>query len=134
MMERCGNDMQIENEVFQRHMTEPASWDEHIFQFCTFSRFDAEGVHVTANFIDCKFEDCDFYLALLNGATLVGVAFRNCQFSGCAFPGCRFVECTFDNCRFTADNLGGECRFDDSRWYGSKQRGTDGLGIELAAG
>jgi uncharacterized protein YjbI with pentapeptide repeats len=124
--------MHFRSEVIHGQLAEPASWDEHVFQFCTFSGFDAEGTHVTANFIDCKFEDCDFYLALFNVATLIGVTFKNCKFAGCAFPGCRLVECTFDSCYFTMDNMGGECRFDDSSWYGCKQRGSEGLGVELA--
>lgn len=125
--------MQIESEVFSGHLTESASWEDDVFRFCTFSGLNEEGAHVTAGFIDCTFEDCEFYMALFNCATLVGVTFKNCLFSGCGFPGSRLAECTFDNCSFDADNLGGACRFEESRWYACKQRGTKGLRNELAS-
>lgn len=125
--------MQIESEIFSVHLTESANWEGDVFQFCTFFGLDEEGAHVTGGFIDCTFEGCEFYIVLFNCATLVGVTFKNCHFRGCRFPGSRLVECTFENCRFDADNMGGECGFEESRWYACKQRGTQGLRIELAS-
>jgi hypothetical protein len=39
----------------------------------------------------------------------------------------------FEDCRFLPDNLTGSCSFDDSRWYGCTQRGTEGLSAEFAS-
>jgi uncharacterized protein YjbI with pentapeptide repeats len=125
--------MHIENEHFQVRLKKPANWSDNFFQYCVFSGFDEDGAHIDSNFVDCAFEDCDFYWAMFNVATLVGVVFKNCEFRGSSFSSCRIVECKFENCRFLADNLGGMCSFDDSQWYGCKQRDTAGLGNELAS-
>lgn len=125
--------MQIDNEVFEHRLTEDAGWDGQVFRYCTFRAFDAEGPHITSEFIDCLFEGCELYWALFNNATLVGVTFKHCRFRGCSFAGCRVVECTFENCDFTEDNLGGSCSFEGSRWYGCQQRQTNGLSVEWVA-
>jgi Pentapeptide repeats (9 copies) len=125
--------MQIDNEVFEKRLPEAISWEDEAFRFCEFRGIDAEGLHIPSVFLDCIFDRCDLYLSLFNNATFVGVRFKDCNFRGCSFLGCRFVECVFENCRFTADNVGGECRFDDSRWYACTQHGTQGLGADLAS-
>lgn len=126
------SEVQIESEVFSGHLTGAANWEDDVFRFCTFSGLYEEGAHVTAAFVDCTFEGCEFYTALFNCATFVGVTFKSCHFRGCGFPGSRLAECTFDGCSFDADNFGGGCSFEESRWYACKQRGTQGLCIELA--
>ncbi|WP_425493841.1 pentapeptide repeat-containing protein [Dyella silvatica] len=125
--------MQIQSEIFEKDLPRHISWEELTFRFCEFRGFDMEGGCITSNFIDCTFEDCELYWGFFNGVALVGVSFRNCIFRGSFFSGCRLVECTFDNCLFTKDNLDGDCRFDNSRWYGCKQSGTEGLSIEWAS-
>jgi uncharacterized protein YjbI with pentapeptide repeats len=119
--------MQVDDESFRNRLKKPVSWDEHTFRFCTFSSVEAAGAHITSNFIDSTLEDCDFYWALFNMATLVGVKFKNCRFRGAIFSGSLFVECTFENCEFTVDAFGGDCTFEDSRWYACKQWNTRGL-------
>ena len=125
--------MQVYSEVFQKHLPKAISWSDQAFGCCEFHGIDGEGLHMTSSFIDCIFDRCDLYWVLFNTTALVGVKFRNCDFRGCSFSGCRIVECTFENCRFMADNLGGDCHFNGSRWYGCTQRGTDGLSAELAS-
>lgn len=124
--------MQIENETFERRVSKPLSWEDHVFRFCEFRDIDGQGLHITSDFIDCKFENGDFYLALFNVVTLVGVTFKNCRFWGCNFSDCRFVECNFEHCEFTKDNVGGDCTFKESRWYACKQSATRGLSRKMA--
>ena len=123
--------MPIENEVFENCAPEEISWEDQVFVFCTFRGIRGEGLHNDASFIDCTFEQCDFYLCMFNVATLVGVTFKHCDFHGGSFAGCRLVECVFDNCNFGNDNMGGEWRADGSRWYGCSQRDCEGLDTEL---
>jgi fluoroquinolone resistance protein len=124
--------MHIENESFSHRLPRSVKWEEHVFQYCTFTGFNEEGAHVDSIFIDCVFEGCEFYWGLFNTTTLAGVVFKNCRFRGCGFPGCRFVECAFENCDFTVDAFGKSCRFADSRWYACSQRQTQGLDEEYA--
>jgi len=124
--------MQVDYEVFEKHLPETISWEDEAFSFCEFRGIEAEGLHITSVFLDCILDRCDLYLTLFNSATFVGVGFKDCDFRGCSYPGCRFVECVFENCRFTADKLGGACRFDNSRWYACTQRDTHGLSADLA--
>jgi uncharacterized protein YjbI with pentapeptide repeats len=127
------DDMLIQSEAFHRRLEKPVDWDEHVFRFCTFSGFDAEGDHIDSSFIDCAFEGCDFYWAMFNVVTLAGVTFKNCRFRGCAFSGCRIADCSFENCDFTGDAFDKGCSFDGSRWHACTQRGTSGLAEEWVA-
>lgn len=113
--------MHIENESFRDRLKTSANRSDNFFQYCKFSGFGEEGSHIGSNFIDCVFEDCNFYMVMFNVASLVGVVFKNCEFRGSSFSSCRIVECRFESCRFTTNNLGGVCSFNDSRWYGCKQ-------------
>ena len=125
--------MPIINEAFEKRLPRGMDWDEQTFQFCEFRGMGDGETNISSVFVDCTFEECDFYWALFNISTFVGVTFRNCIFRGCSFPGCRIVECKFENCRFTVDSFGGDCRFEDSRWYGCSQSETTGLRFSLAA-
>lgn len=119
--------MQIDSETYAGKLIAPAKWEECVYLYCTFERLEDEGASVTSVFLDCRFESCDLYWALFNTTTFVGVEFRNCVFRGCNFAGCRFVECRFDGCSFESDNLGGSCRFEETRWYGCEQVNSRGL-------
>lgn len=124
--------MPIIGEVFEKRLPRGTTWDEQAFQFCGFRGMGDGETHISSIFVDCNFDGCDLYLVLFNIATFVGVTFKNCTFRGCSFPGCRIVECKFENCRFTVDSFGGDCRFEDSRWYGCSQSETFGLSPLLA--
>lgn len=126
--------MTISYRVFEARPSEEIPWedDDEVFVFCEFRGIHGEGLHISSAFLDCAFDHCDLYLSLFNVVTFVGVKFRHCVFRGCSFADCRFVECIFENCRFTADNLGADCRLDESRWYGCTQSDTEGLGSEFA--
>jgi uncharacterized protein YjbI with pentapeptide repeats len=119
--------MQIDSVDFRGKLGKGIKWDENVFRYCTFEKLREEGAHVTSEFIDCKFEGCDWYWGLFNVATFVGVIFRNCDFRGASFSGCRFVECEFDTCNFTIDNFGGKCSFTGARWYACRQSNCRGL-------
>ncbi|MCB2017183.1 MAG: pentapeptide repeat-containing protein [Hydrogenophaga sp.] len=119
--------MQIDSQTYIAKLVAPSNWEECVYRYCTFERFNEDGLHVTSAFLDCRFESCDLYWALFNTAVLVGVGFKNCVFRGCSFSGCCFVECRFDGCSFENDNLGGPCRFDETRWYGCAQSQSQGL-------
>lgn len=125
--------MLIHSETFERSLSKPPGWEDHVFQFCTFHNLDGEGLHVTSHFIDCEFEGGDFYWVIFNLAVFVGVTFKNCRFRGCSFAGCRMVECVFEHCEFDKDALDGDCTFTGSRWYACKQQSTQGLRTEYAA-
>jgi uncharacterized protein YjbI with pentapeptide repeats len=119
--------MQIDSTDFLTALSKGVKWEENVFRYCTFAKLRYEGAHVTSEFIDCRFEDCDWYWGLFNSATFVGVKFKNCSFRGSSFSGCRFVECEFDDCNFNPDNLGGACSFEGSRWYACSQINCSGL-------
>jgi uncharacterized protein YjbI with pentapeptide repeats len=80
-----------------------------------------------AGIVGCVIEDSDWCWSLFNNATFVSVKFINCTFRGASFAGCSFTECSFVNCAFVKDNLGGDCKFTDNRWYACIQSGCTGF-------
>jgi uncharacterized protein YjbI with pentapeptide repeats len=110
----------------------PQFGDDHVFRYCRFERLGADVIHeVDGSYIQCTFADVDFYGTLFNAALLVDCLFERCTFSGVTFASCRLLACSFDNCTFQPNNLGGECSFDESLWYGCTQSNT--IGLNLAA-
>jgi len=93
----------------------------------TFENFATEGGVIDGVFLGCSFTNVDWYWGLFNMSVFVESTFQGCTFRGSAFSGCIFVECTFVGCHFVKDNLGGECSFEDSRWYGCQQSESTGL-------
>ncbi|MGY0505402.1 pentapeptide repeat-containing protein [Luteimonas sp. e5] len=67
-------------------------------------------------------------LAAVQPGVFVGCTFAGCTFRGAVFAGCRFVDCRFEDCTFGPDNLGGECEFNETVWYGCTQINCSGLG------
>ena len=119
--------MQIDSETFERKLPAGTDWEENCFRYCTFLGLDEEGGGIDSLFLECEFANCEWYWSLFNLAVFVGVKFTSCRFRGVSFSGCRFIECEFVRCEFSKDNMGGECNFRDSRWYGCKQSETQGL-------
>ena len=120
--------MQVSSKVYEGSVGNNTEWSEMSFRYCEFKDVTTEGAHVDSEFVRCKFADCDFYWGLFNLAVFIGVKFENCKFRGCSFADCIFVECEFRHCDFVFDNLGGNCSFDGTRWYGCKQ--YESIGIE----
>ena len=105
----------------------PNEWEEGTFKYCNFSKLDIEGPGFDGVQVGCVIEDSDWYWSLFNVATFVSVKFINCTFRGASFAGCSFTECSFVNCAFVKDNLGGDCKFTDNRWYACTQSGCTGF-------
>lgn len=108
-----------------------AGIEDVIFRFCTIKGFHADGGHASGAFLSCTLNNLDIYWGLFNECLFAGCCFENCTFRGTGFPGCCFVECEFIGCNFIKDNLGGECSFDEARWYGCKQLNSVGMPIEV---
>jgi len=98
-----------------------------VYRYSTIEGFSVNGGHVDAAFLFCNLCELDVYGCIFNLCVFVDCTFENCTFRGTAFPGCKFVDCTFTGCQFIQDNLGGECSFDDTRWYGCTQSACEGL-------
>ncbi len=123
--------MHFEAEQFQTRLVKPADWSDNFFRFCDFRQMDLEGEHVDSVFVGCTFEECEWYGGLFNQTILVNIKFKNCRFRGTSFRGSKFVECEFHECEFTEDNLGGDCVFDDVKWYNCIQKNCRGLEEEF---
>ena len=105
--------------------------DEAVFRYCKISAPHIDGGHITATFIDCSFADIDWYWGLFNVCLIVRSSFERCTFRGTSFADCILVECKFRDCRFIRDNLGGECSFDGTCWYGCSVDECEGLSKEI---
>lgn len=107
------------------------NWEEDCFKYCEFRGINPEGLHITADFNACRFEDVDWYWGLFNIANFVECKFINCTFRGTVFAECRFVGCELDGCKFIKDNLNGECDFPDTTAYGCSITNTKGFGAQV---
>ena len=108
----------------------PAELEDGVFLYCQFSALDVEGAIFDGALLGCHFKRSNFHLSLFNVATFVRVKFEDCSFNGTSFMGCVLTECEFIRCHFGEDNIGGVCRFDDSRWYACTQSECLGLNVE----
>jgi uncharacterized protein YjbI with pentapeptide repeats len=106
----------------------PDLGDDHVFRFCTFKHLDDEeiGMAVDATFLGCRFKEMDFYWTLFCIVLFHDCEFENCTFRGVSFADCRFVDCSFEFCIFTQSNLGNDCTFSGSKWYGCTQNNCVG--------
>lgn len=123
--------MLFESQQFDTRLKKPVGWSDNVFRYCDFVHINTEGGDVDSVFLNCTFQNCEWYWGLFNLAVLVQVKFTNCTFRGTAFSGSKFVECEFVDCEFTLDNLNGECSFDDVTWYGCVQSNCKGLEQEF---
>lgn len=116
----------IEDQTFSTDRAALKHSDHGVYRFCTFEAFEAEGPHIGAAYIGCKFSSVDLYWALFNCAVVVSSTFEGCVFRGASFAGCQFVDCEFIRCRFVPDNVGGACTSSDTRWYGCIAKECEG--------
>lgn len=106
-------------------------WDENYFKFCDFENCSVEGGTVCSDFVDCSFNDVDWYWGLFSASNFVKCLFKDCVFRGSSFPDSRFVECTLTNCRFVKDNLDGDCDFSRTVAYSCSIDGGEGFKAEM---
>jgi uncharacterized protein YjbI with pentapeptide repeats len=98
-----------------------------IFRYCHFESAELEGGESDGVFLNCTFQDLEWYWGLFNLALFVECKFERCTFRGTSFTGCRFVECSFDECRFLPDNLGGLCSASETNVYASTAENCEGF-------
>ena len=106
--------------------------EDSVFRYCVFSELSYESGHIDASFLSCEFTRVEWYWGLFNVCVFVGCKFNNCIFSGTSFSDCKFVGCTFVDCRFTLDNMGSDCTFDGTVFYGCTQTNVVGLNSLVA--
>jgi uncharacterized protein YjbI with pentapeptide repeats len=121
--------MLIENTNYNNQQTLSKVIEDNVFKYCNFSQFAYDGGHIDAVFLGCVFNDIDWYWGLFNGCIFVQTKFEKCVFRGASFPDCKFVECEFIECQFIKDNLGGNCRGEGAKVYGSSAKAC--IGIEF---
>jgi uncharacterized protein YjbI with pentapeptide repeats len=107
-----------------------ANWEEEHYKFCNFEDFSIEGGHVDSDFINCTFENIEWYWGMFNIVNFIDCTFNNCIFKGSSFPDCKFVECELNNCQFIKDNLDGDCSFENTKAYSCKVNNTTGFNVE----
>lgn len=100
---------------------------DSVFRYCTFKQFSAEHPAVEGTFLRCAFENTDWYWTHFNMCVFSRCVFRNSVFRGVTFSDARFVECVFENCSFTKNNLGTDCDFSASKFFGCERTATTGL-------
>ncbi|MDD3484307.1 pentapeptide repeat-containing protein [Azovibrio restrictus] len=108
----------IEQKKFSNDRAAFHDSDSGVYRYCSFDSFSADGPHIGAVFIGCKFNRVDLYWTMFNCAVLVSCTFEDCVFRGATFAGSKFVDCTFIRCQFVKDNMGGGCTSTDTHWYG----------------
>lgn len=106
------------------------NWEEEFYKYCNFENFSIEGGHIDSDFIDCSFDNVEWYWGIFNIVNFVDCIFNNCIFRGSAFPDCKFVECEINNCRFIKDNLDSDCTFENASSYNCKLNNTEGFNAE----
>ena len=87
---------------------------EPTYYECNFENIGYEGKELSSKFINCKFDEVNFYWA-----TVITPIFIKCIFQSCDlrayFNDVLFYDCTFINCLTGDDNLGCE-----TKWLGAE--------------
>jgi uncharacterized protein YjbI with pentapeptide repeats len=100
----------------------------HVFRYCRFDKLQENQTGlVDSDFLNCTFKNCDFYWSAVPVVLFYACTFENCTFRGVSFRGCTFVSTSFTDCTFTRSNLGGDCSFDETKWFDCSQLGCSGL-------
>ena len=124
--------MLIESTEYPAPSLVPDLNGDHVYRYCTFENLDEQNVnHVDSTFLACTFRKNDLYSTLFNCVLASDCIFEDCTFRGVSFADCRFVNCRFDRCVFTLDNVGGQCGFKGTEWWGSTQSECEGLDFAL---
>jgi uncharacterized protein YjbI with pentapeptide repeats len=104
-------------------------WDDSYFKYCEFLDFSLEGDIACSDFVSCTFHNIDWYWGFFASANFIRCRFIDCDFRGCNFADARFVDCELTRCHFVNDNLGGACKFDEAAAYGCTLIDTTGFTI-----
>jgi uncharacterized protein YjbI with pentapeptide repeats len=119
--------MLIDDEKFHDGRSIVNQSSEPVCRYSSFSDFSVEGGEIAGAFLNCEFSNIDWYWGIFNICVFVACRFEGCTFRGTSFPDCRFVDCEFTRCEFVQDNLGADCKFENSKWYGCSQNECEGL-------
>jgi uncharacterized protein YjbI with pentapeptide repeats len=98
-----------------------------VLRYCAFKSFSVDGKNVDAVLLNCKLDGVDWYWGLFNSCLFVDTQFERCVFRGTNFADCRFLNCEFVDCKFEEDNLGAQCSFAGSQWFGGTAVRCTGL-------
>lgn len=79
-------------------------------QFVIEGGFSWPGDNIEASFVECRFEDCIF-----SGAELEGATFTDCEFLQCSFRGANLRDARFLNCKLYVDETACDCRYAELR-------------------
>lgn len=105
--------MLFENRTFANADSIKGESDEHVFRFCKFEGFDADGMRFEGSLEWSRFSSARLYWTSFNTARLHEVTFEDCVFPGVSLRSCVLTSCSFVRCGFVVDNFGGSCVFDD---------------------
>ena len=95
-------------------------WGDRVFRYCTFKGIKIDGGHIDSVFLSCEFHEMYWYWSFFNQALFINTSFTACRFGGVSFADCVFVECEFDHCSLEKNNLGGDCKADNTKFYGCR--------------
>ncbi len=125
--------MTVRSETFTTNNLVEMEWDESYFKFCNFEGLFIRAQLVCSDFHSCSFKKVDWYGCLFSGCNFIGCSFVDWTFSGSSFPDSRFIDCELVNCKFIQDNLGGECKFSNTKAYGCSIENSPGFRPGLIA-
>ena len=85
-----------------------------VYEKCSFVKVNAEGVHLSGTvFIDCVFDNSDFYWCYGDGVKFLRCKFDHCDLRG-SFYNTIFIECDFEFNQYGTNNLGGTTEWIDT--------------------
>ncbi|MBC3785074.1 pentapeptide repeat-containing protein [Spirosoma utsteinense] len=105
--------MDFRDQLFDQYADLPAQWARQDFEQCTFKYLDlSKVIFANTNFTNCRFEDCNLGLALLEGTKLDDVVFVASKLNSVNFGQCSafgfhvdFQGCQLDYASFSNRNL-----------------------------
>ncbi|GAB3889513.1 pentapeptide repeat-containing protein [Spirosoma agri] len=105
--------MDLFNQLVDPTTGTPDQWPYQLFEQCTFKDLNlSKAIVASANFINCRFEDCDLSMIVLEGTKLDDVVFVRCKLTSVNFGLCSafgfhidFQECQLDYTSFSNRNL-----------------------------
>ena len=112
-----------------RHSLKPDS-GEHVFRYCYFEGIkDLElqlGVSIESSFLCCTFRECTFYEPFFNDNLFFRTKFKKLHLSRGLFPNLLLRLLRVHGLPIGKRQHGGECLFDDVRWYDCRARRSPG--------
>jgi uncharacterized protein YjbI with pentapeptide repeats len=87
---------------------------ECVFVSCNFRNFTNEGAEIASIFVNCLFDEVDWYWCIGHSPKFINCTFKQCDLRG-SFYDASFVCCRFEDCSTGDNELGGM-----TRWEGSE--------------